>query len=92
MFLHNADCVGNCKPCSMYSMRAERCYDARHNAVLAELTCFISCHLSHCDWGKNYKITVDFPAEEYRPPHHLCPTNLKPDLVIWKMLNFLCSS
>ena len=61
----------------------ERRYDARHNAVLAELARFISCYLSHCDWGKNYNITVDLPTEEYRPPHHLCPTNLKPDLVIW---------
>ena len=26
---------------------------------------------------------MDLPTEEYRLPHHLCPTNLKPDLVIW---------
>ena len=61
----------------------ERRYDSRHNAVLAEIARFISSHHSHCDWGKDYHITVDLPTEEYRPPYHLCPTNLKPDLVIW---------
>ena len=61
----------------------ERSYDSRHNAVLAEIVRFISGHLSHCDWGKDDHITVDLPTEEYRPPYHLCPTNLKPDLVIW---------
>ena len=61
----------------------ERRYDSRRNAVLAEIARFISGHLSHCDWGKDYHITVDLPTEEYRPPYILCPTNLKPDLVIW---------
>ena len=61
----------------------ERRYDARHNAVLAEIAQFVHGHLRSCDWGKDYNMTVDLPTKEYRPPHHLCPTDLKPDLVIW---------
>ena len=84
---HNVDCAGNCKPYVTSSTRAlwlsKRRYDARHNAVLAEIAQFVHGHLRSCDWGKDYNMTVDLPTREYRPPHHLCPTDLKPDLVIW---------
>ena len=53
------------------------------NVVLAEIAQFIHGHLRSYDWGKDYNITVDLPTKEYRSPHHLCPTDLKPDLVIW---------
>ena len=61
----------------------ERRYDARHDAVLAEIEYFVHNHLSHNAWGKDYSITADLPSKEYQPPQHLCPTQLKPDLVVW---------
>ena len=61
----------------------ERRYDARHDAVLAEISRFVRNCLRDCEWGNDYHVTADLPTEEYRPPHHLCPTNLRPDLVIW---------
>ena len=51
-------------------------YDSRQE-VLAEIARFISSHLSHCDWGKDYHTTVDLPTEEYRPVPHQSQT--RPD-------------
>ena len=49
---------------------------------------FIDCHLP-----PSYCMTVDLPDNIYSFPHHITPTNLRPDVVWWsdemKMVYFL---
>ena len=92
MFLHNADCGQLRTLHHVLSMRAERCYDARHNAALAELTCFISCHLSHCDWARTTRSLWTFPLRSTGRHITSAPPTL--NLTWWSgmMLSELCSS
>ena len=63
----------------------ERRYDARHDAVLAEIERFVLITTSVTMPGAR-----TIPSLQISPPrstdhhmHHLCPTQLKPNLVIW---------
>ena len=55
-----------------------RRYSSRHDSVLRVIGSFIKRNLS-----SDYSITVDCPSEEYHFPHHITPTNLRPDIVWW---------
>ena len=98
MFLHSADCVGNCKPCIMSSM-CMLCGSQR-KALQSKAKCssswtrmfFISCHISHCDWDKSYNITVDLPLRSTGLGITFAPPTS--NLTWWPgiMLNVLCAS
>ena len=55
-----------------------RRYSMRHDTVLEIIADFIRSHLP-----SNFFITIDSPSEPYRFPHHIIPTNLRPDMVWW---------
>ena len=55
-----------------------RRYSARHDEVLRVLSAFIRTHLP-----PSFSICVDTVESEYSFPHHISPTNLRPDVVWW---------
>lgn len=55
-----------------------RRYSKRHDEVLAVLGESIRAHLP-----PHYSITIDYHADSYSFPHHITPTNLRPDIVWW---------
>ena len=55
-----------------------RRYSLRHDPVLQVIGDFIKTHLP-----PQFSITIDSPSEVYSFPHHITPTNLRPDIVWW---------
>ena len=55
-----------------------RRYSSRHNSVLQVIGDFIKSHLA-----PHFSISIDSPSEVYSFPHHISPTNLRPDIVWW---------
>ena len=55
-----------------------RRYSSRHDEVLKPIAAFANDHLP-----PSFSITVDLPDSSYSFPHHITPTNLRPDLVWW---------
>lgn len=63
-----------------------RRYRKRHDEVLDVLGNSIRIHLP-----PNFSITIDSPSNPYSFPHHITPTNLRPDIVWWsEQLSELC--
>ena len=65
--------LNNC-PMAMQLRR----YSKRHDAVLQVIGNFIRAHLP-----SQFSISIDTPSEDYSFPHHITPTNLRPDIVWW---------
>ena len=59
-----------------------RRYSQRHDAVLEVFGSFIRSHLP-----SNYSFSIDSPSGTYIFPHHITPTNLRPDIVWWSDLH-----
>lgn len=75
--------LASCPQCMLCGSQ-RRHYNLRHNAVLAELGCFFYQLAHQSLWlGQELQHHCRPSTEEYRPWHHLSPTNLKPGLVIW---------
>ena len=55
-----------------------RRYSIRHDAVLEVIASFVKAHLP-----SHYSISIDSPSDTYTFPHHIVPTNLRPDIVWW---------
>ena len=55
-----------------------RRYSRRHDEVLKVFASFIQTHLP-----LHFSITIDHPSQTYSFPHHISPTNLRPDIVWW---------
>ena len=55
-----------------------RRYSKRHDTVLQVIRDFIRSHLP-----PQLSIFIDSPSETYSFPHHITPTNLRPDIVWW---------
>ena len=55
-----------------------RRYSRRHDDVLMVIGEFIKVHLP-----TNFTITIDSPQTTYTFPHHITPTNMRPDIVWW---------
>ena len=55
-----------------------RRYSLRYDAVLDVIGDFIKSHLP-----PTFSVTVDSLSEVYSFPHHITPTNLRPDIVWW---------
>ena len=55
-----------------------RRYSLRHDSVLQVIGNFINTHLS-----PQFSFTIDSPSVSYSFPHHIVPTNLRPDIVWW---------
>ena len=53
-------------------------YSMRHDAVLDVIGDFIKSHLP-----PTFSVTVYSQSEVYSFPHHITPTNLRPDIVWW---------
>ena len=53
-------------------------YSARHDEVLKVIVAFAKDHLP-----PSFSITADLPESTYSFPHHITPTNQRPDLVWW---------
>lgn len=63
-----------------------RRYSKRHDEILDVLGNSIRIHLP-----PNFSITIDSPSNLYSFPHHITPTNLRPDIVWWsEQLSELC--
>ena len=55
-----------------------RRYSERHDSVLKVFGDFIKASLP-----PHYSVTIDLPTRNYSFPHHITPTNLRPDIVWW---------
>lgn len=55
-----------------------RRYSRRHDEVLKIMGDFIQLHLP-----PTFSITLDLPSVPYSFPHHITPTNMRPDIVWW---------
>ena len=55
-----------------------RRYSERHDSVLKVFGDFIKASLP-----PHYSVTIDHPTDTYSFPHHITPTNLRPDIVWW---------
>ena len=55
-----------------------RRYRLRHDAFLQVIGDFIKTHLP-----PQFSTTIDSPSEVYSFPHHIMPTNLRPDIIRW---------
>ena len=55
-----------------------RRYSARHDEVLQIMSAFVGTHLP-----PSFSMSVDSAESEYLFPHHITPTNLRPDMVWW---------
>ena len=55
-----------------------RRYSARHDDVLRVLSAFVGTYLP-----PSFSMTVDSAESAYLFPHHITPTNLRPDVVWW---------
>ena len=55
-----------------------RHYSARHDEVLQNMPAFVGTHLP-----PSFSMSVDSAESEYLFPHHITPTNLRPDVVWW---------
>ena len=55
-----------------------RRYSERHDSVLKTFGDFIKSSLPPL-----YSVTIDHPTDTYSFPHHITPTNLRPDIVWW---------
>ncbi len=55
-----------------------RRYSVRHDQVLAHLAGFVKDHLP-----PSFVFTADLPDQNYSFPHHITPTDQRPDLVWW---------
>ena len=55
-----------------------RRYSRRHDEVLKVIGTCIKTSLP-----PNFTITIDHPSEPYAFPHHITPTDLRPDIVWW---------
>ena len=55
-----------------------RRYSMRHDAVLRIIGNFIQSYLP-----PNFSISIDSFSDSYSFPHHITPTNLRPDIVWW---------
>ena len=55
-----------------------RRYSARHDDVLRVLLAFVGTYLP-----PSFSMTVDSAESTYLFPHHITPTNLRPDVVWW---------
>lgn len=64
----------NCCPTAMDLRR----YSARHDQVLLLFGNFVRTCLP-----SDYSVTVDLPSSQYDFPHHIIPTDLRPDIVWW---------
>ena len=65
--------LNNC-PVAMYLRR----YSKRHDEVLEVLGNSIRTYLP-----PNFCITIDSPSNSYSFPHHITPTNFRPDIFWW---------
>ena len=65
--------LNNCKT----AMELRR-YSRRHDEVLKVIGDFIRANLP-----PHFTISVDHPSEPYTFPHHITPTDLRPDIVWW---------
>ena len=68
-----AHVLNNC-PVAMNLRR----YSIRHDAVLEVIASFVKKHLP-----SYYSISIDSPSNIYTFPHHITPTDLRPDIVWW---------
>ena len=55
-----------------------RRYSQRQDSVVKVIGAFIKSHLP-----QGYSITMDLPSTSYRFPHHIVPTDQRPDVVWW---------
>ena len=55
-----------------------RRYSKRHNQVLLVFANFIRAALP-----SDFSVTIDHPTSTYNFPHHITPTDLRPDIVWW---------
>ena len=55
-----------------------RRYSERHDSVLKVFGDFIEASLP-----PHSSFTIDLPTRNYSFPHHITPTNLRPDIVWW---------
>ena len=55
-----------------------RRYSLRHDSILQVIGNFIKTHLL-----PQFSFTIDSPSDSYNFPHHIVPTNLRPDIVWW---------
>ena len=53
-------------------------YSERRDSVLKVFGDFIEASLP-----LHYYVTIDLPTRNYSFPHHITPTNLRPDIVWW---------
>ena len=55
-----------------------RRYSRRHDEVLQVLGGFVQAHLP-----PTFSFTIDLPSVTYTFPHHITPTDMRPDVVWW---------
>ena len=55
-----------------------RRYSRRHDEVLQVIGDFVRANMP-----LHFTVSVDHPSEQYTFPHHITPTDLRPDIVWW---------